>query len=58
MTSHDPLPYNVVLCRMLKDDYHYLQRLAGRINENEGQTLHTVIEKYRYPGGPGKQTPP
>lgn len=58
MTSHDPLPYNVALCRMFKDDYHYLQRLAGRINKNEEETLQTVIEKYRHPGGPDKPTDP
>jgi len=52
MTSHDPLPYNMVLCKMFKDDYHYLQRLANRINMNEEEALHIVIEKYRYPGGP------
>lgn len=50
MTTHDPLPYDIALIKIKKEDLHYLQRSARRNNEGEVETLHRVIENHRYPG--------
>lgn len=50
MTIHDPLPRDIALIKIKKDDLHYLQRSARRHNEREEETLHRVIENHRYPG--------
>ena len=51
MTIHDPLPHNMALTKILKEDLHYIQRAALRANKTDFATLHDIIEKHRYPGG-------
>ena len=48
---YNPIPYNMALITILKDDLHYIQRAARRANKGETAFLHEIIEKHRYPGG-------
>lgn len=48
---YNPIPYNMALITILKDDLHYIQRAARREKATEADFLHAIIEKHRYPGG-------
>lgn len=50
MTSHNPLPFNMALIQIFKEDLHYIQRAARRAKIPEEDFLHDVIEKHRYSG--------
>jgi len=50
MTRSNPLPFGITLCRIQKDDLHYLQRSARRNGEEFEDVLHRIIENHRYPG--------
>lgn len=56
MTTHNPLPYDMSLIQIKKEDLHYIQRAARRANKHQIDFLHDIIEKHRRPGEPGQES--